>query len=202
MSMPFDSAVSDAKEVVSESAESQLVTDLTEPCSIDARFFDEHAQRATRYSMSIVGRWADAEEVTQEAFCKLIQNGSISRIGSQSAARAVLFTTVRNLSIDCLRKRGKRKFEQLDDNYLAAPGIPDSGGAKLENLEAKIATAMNDLPNEWAEALRLKINGKLSYDEIGKVLEATSGQVRMWIFRGRKQLQTELRKAGLLEQKS
>lgn len=201
MSMPFDSAVRDAKEVVSESAESNLVTDQTEACSLDARFFDEHAQRAKRYAMSLIGRWADAEEITQEAFCKLIQSGSISKVDSESAARAVLFTTVRNLSIDCLRKRGTRNFEPFDETNIATarPARSDSG---LERLEATIEHAICDLPDEWAEALRLKINAKLSYGEIANVLSASSGQVRMWIFRGRKQLQAELKKAGLLEQKS
>jgi len=198
MSTPFESAVRDTKETVSESAESQSATDQMEPCPNQARFFDEHALRAKRYAMSLLRRWADAEEVTQEAFCKLIQNGAISKVDSESAARAILFTTVRNLSVDVLRKRGRRKFEPFDEQIIATQETAHSETG-LEQLEAGLSLAMQQLPEEWSESLRLKVSGGLSYQEIGNVLNATSGQVRMWIFRGRKQLHAELTKAGLLE---
>ena len=74
MSMPYESAVRDTKELVSESADSNPATDPLESCAIDARFFDEHTLRAKRYAMSLLRCWADAEEVTQEAFVRLIQN--------------------------------------------------------------------------------------------------------------------------------
>jgi len=148
--------------------------------------------------MSLLRRWADAEEVTQEAFCKLIQNGAISKVDSESAARAILFTTVRNLSVDVLRKRGRRKFKPFDEQIITTKKSAHSETG-LEQLDAGVSSAMQQLPEEWAEALRLKVSGGLSYEEIGNVLSATSGQVRMWIFRGRKRLHTELTKAGLLE---
>lgn len=198
MSMPFDSAISDAKEFVSESAEPNPEMEIGESCAIDARFFDQHAQRATRYAMSLMRSWADAEEVAQEAFCRLIEKETITNVDSQSAARAILFTTVRNLSVDRLRKQGRRKFDLVDEQSLPTKemGLSDCG---LERLESVITAAIKDLPEEWAEALQLKVNGGLSYGEIANVLSATQNQVRMWIFRARKQLHVELKKSGLLE---
>jgi RNA polymerase sigma-70 factor (ECF subfamily) len=198
MSMPFESAVRGTKEIVSESAESQSATEQIESRPEQARFFDEHAPRAKRFAMSLLRRWADAEEVTQEAFFKLIKNGVIEKVDTESAARAILFTTVRNLSIDVLRQRGRRKFEPYDD-HIVVTKKSDLAETGLERLEAGVASAMQQLPEEWAEALQLKVSGGLSYEEIGNILNATSGQVRMWIFRGRKRLHTELKKAGLLE---
>lgn len=199
MSMPFESAVSGTKGLVSKPADSHTLTQQLESCSTGTRFFDEHARRAKNYAMSIVRRWADAEEITQEAFCKLIQNETMSKAVSDSAARAILFTTIRNLSIDCLRKRGTRKHKPLDEQNIASPNHLHSEIA-LEKLEAGIENAMKELPEEWAEALRLKVNAKLSYTEIADVLSATHGQIRMWIFRARKQLHEDLKKSGLLEQ--
>lgn len=100
--------------------------------------------------------------------------------------------------MDRLRKLGRRKFEPFDEQILTAKtsGLSDAG---LERLEASVSTAIQDLPEEWAEALQLKVNANLSYDEIAKVLSATKNQVRMWIFRARKQLQAELKKSGHLE---
>ncbi|QEG22122.1 RNA polymerase sigma factor [Mariniblastus fucicola] len=198
MSMPFESAMSDAKEFVSETAEPNPETETGESCAIDARFFDQYAHQATRYAMSLVQCWADAEEVTQEAFCKLIQKRTIAAVSSESAAKAILFTTVRNLSVDQLRKHGRRKFEPFDEHVIKQSdgGLSDSG---LEKLESGINQAILDLPDEWADSLQLKVNGGLSYEEIAEVLSATKNQVRIWIFRARKQLQAELKKSGLLE---
>jgi len=198
MSMPFDSAISDAKEFVSESAEPNPEMECGESCAINARFFDQHALSCIRYSMTLIRCWADAEEVTQEAFCRLIEKGTIAKAESESAAKAILFTTVRNVSLDRLRKQGRRKFEPFEEQYVATEES-SSTEAGLEQLEAGVSAAMSNLPDEWAEALQLKVNGGLSYAEIADVLAATQSQIRNWIFRARKQLQSELKKSGLLK---
>lgn len=199
MSMPFESAMSDAKEFVSHSAEPNPETEHGESCANEARFFERHAQSAKRYAMSIVRRWADAEEISQEAFCKLLHKGTITKVDSESAAKAILFTTVRNLSIDRLRKQNRRRFEPIDDQNIATRESTHSE-AGLGQLEDRVSQAMTELPEEWAEALQLKVTGGLSYDEIASVLSATHSQIRTWIFRARKQLQVELKKSGLLEE--
>ncbi len=199
MSMPFESAMSDAKEFVSESAEPNPEMDHGKSCAEDARFFDQNAPSVTRYAMSIVRRWADAEEISQEAFCKILQNKTVANVESNSEAKTILFTTVRNLSIDHLRKQGRRRFEPIDAHTLTTNKSKQLE-VGLEQLEAGIAQAMRDLPSEWAEALQLKVNGGLRYDEIANVLSATHSQIRTWIYRARKQLQTELKQAGLLEE--
>lgn len=201
MSMPFESAMSDAKEFVSESAEPNPEKDQGESCANDTRFFNEHAQSVTRYAMSIVRRWADAEEISQEAFYKLLNNKTIANVESNSEAKAILFTTVRNLSIDRLRKQGTRRFESIDAQTLATAARRHSE-SNLETLEDGISKAMRNLPEEWAEALQLKVSGGLKYDEIAKVLSASHNQIRTWIYRARKQLQVELKQAGLLEEES
>ena len=201
MSMPFESAMSDAKEFVSKSAEPNPEMDHGESCATEARFFDQHAPAVTKYAMSIVRRWADAEEIAQEAFCKLLQNETAHKVKSESATKAILFTTVRNLSIDRLRKQNRRRFEPIDDQTIATHESNHSE-AGLKQLEAGISNAMRDLPEEWAEALQLKVNGGLSYEEIANVLSASHSQIRTWIYRARKQLQTELKQAGLLEEQS
>lgn len=201
MSMPFESAMSDAKEFVSESAEPNPETDHGESCATEARFFDQHAPSLTRYAMSIVRRWADAEEIAQEAFCKLLSSRTVAKLESNSETKAILFTTVRNLSIDRLRKQGRRQFEPIDAQTLAIPESRHSE-TKLEQLELGISKAMGSLPDEWAEALQLKVNGGLSYNEIAKVLSASHSQIRTWIYRARKKLQADLKQAGLLEEES
>ena len=62
-----------------------------------------------------------------------------------------------------------------------------------EFLNNQILTLMGQMPAAWSEALKLKINGQLSYADIATVMDATRDQVRTWIYRGRRFLESELK---------
>lgn len=157
-------------------------------CEVD--FFDRHSASATRYAMSIVRRWSVAEEIAQEAFCKMIATTDASSAEARMT-KAFLFTTVRNMSIDKLRQQNRQRFEPMDANQIANRSAV-SDERNLRSLETRIEFAMKQLPETWADALQLKVNGGLSYAEIAEVLSATHNQIRTWIYRARKQLQTDL----------
>ena len=70
-------------------------------------------------------------------------------------------------------------------------------GSDIERMEMQIGTLMDELPNQWADALRLKVDGGLSYDEIARSLECTRAQVRTWIYRARRKLEEQLSKSDL-----
>ena len=191
--------------------------------------FLEHRQRACRYARWLVGNESDAEELVQEAFLRLAkrqqtadtqatengESGTAQPISNSPSAEAettqaevpddqsekrfagLLFTTVRNLSIDLLRKKGRRKDVPLTS--VGEPVATNHEAASLAQLNGQISRLMDELPDHWAEALKLKIAGDLSYEDIAKVLDCTKAQVRTWIFRARKQLAKELTRNGWLE---
>ena len=76
---------------------------------LDDQFCAEVTSQANRFALSIVRETSDAEEIVQEAFCRLIQKEGLS----VANRKALLFKTIRNLSIDLLRKKGRLKFERL-----------------------------------------------------------------------------------------
>ncbi|MEM7457084.1 MAG: RNA polymerase sigma factor [Planctomycetota bacterium] len=131
--------------------------------------------------------------------------------GYQQALRSektfprLFFVTVRNLCIDLIRKRKTRSSISID----AGPGLEISQSAMQANSsvpgagELELRDAVNEcvdeLPQNWREALKLKTSGELSYAEIAEILGATHAQVRTWIFRARRQLERELCNKGLLE---
>lgn len=206
MSIPFDSALSSITRNAERKPDAARAFELTES------FCDRIAPQATRYAMSIVRVWADAEEVVQEAFCRLLNSDRCQPSSSNEQSnssfqedsnetnnepKAILFSTIRNLSIDRLRKNGRRRFEAIDVNELARNEKSDE--LRLQRLENGIQASMESLPTQWSDAIQLKINGDLSYDEIANVLDATHAQVRTWIYRARKQLERDLNQKGLLE---
>ena len=212
MSIPFDSAITGS---VPEQAEKpgrepaivdrNLDTLRNPNGAVSAVFYEELAPQATRYAMSILRSWNDAEEVVQESFCRLVASRRSEKpiqlqqcSTGESGNKAVLFATVRNLSIDWLRKQSRRKFDRFDAGQIASNPSNTHAG-RLEQLETGVQAVLKEMPSQWADALQLKMNGDLSYGEISQVLEATHGQVRTWIYRARQQLAKELKRLGLLD---
>lgn len=205
MSIPFDSVTGTVSDQ-DDSSSSQKPNDSDRNLN-PLRNFESAAEianesfapQATRYAMSIVRCWSDAEEVVQEAYCRLIQNGTTTESPGESEHRAILFTTVRNLSIDLLRKQGRRKFEPFDVTQ-APSNRNNENGEQLQHLESEVQHILKEMPSEWADAIQLKMNGELSYTEIAHVLNATHAQVRTWIYRARKQMAKALKRRGLLQE--
>ncbi len=161
-------------------------------------------RQACHYARWIVGNESDAEEIVQEAWCKLAEHESRSIVNSPDHnPTAFLFTIVRNQSIDLLRKRKRRRSVSLSEISEPQGRESDSSrAAELNDLENGIHEAFGNLPDSWAEAMRLKVAGQLTYDEIASVLGCTHAQVRTWIFRARRQLAAELVTRGWLAHNS
>lgn len=205
MAMPFDSTVpgtSPDQATIpdrndSPSAELNPNSAPQEPDASIVGFVDRVTPPAKRYAMSLVHCWADAEEIVQESFCRLHQSHLTQPFEPNSDARrkATLFTIIRNLSIDLIRTHQRHQFESIDASQISnKENTTDE--TRLARLESEIQNSMNQMPRQWSDALQLKINGELSYAEISDVLAATHAQVRTWIFRARKQLESDLAQHG------
>ena len=163
-----------------------------------AVLFPEFQQRAHRYARCLVGNDWDAEEIVQEAFCKLARRESEGGgTGPAEAPAALLFTIIRHQAIDLSRKRQVRR--RVPWSEIPEPSSRESGGSAasdLNELVTGIRAAFERLPPRWADALHLRVAGELSYEEIARVLECSHAQVRTWIYRARKQLATQLAAQG------
>lgn len=157
-------------------------------------WFQQYSNRGVLYANSIVRSASDAEEIVQDAFCRLLKCLASKPIESETRFRATFFTTIRNLCIDLLRKRKRRNDVSLES--IGEPVSDRHTPSEYETARQQIEALIDELPGQWAEALRLKVHGTLSYDEIAEALECSKAQVRTWIFRARKQLKEEIEKQG------
>lgn len=174
------------------------VTDDLSGHGLPAELCDRYAPRGVRYAYSMLRNQADAEEISQEALCRLWaaypgwKNGNGQSLEKQFPS--LFFTTIRNQCIDLIRKRSKQKHIGLD--FTDEP-VARNDSRTAQQLETQIADWLEQLPAQWADALKLKVNGQLSYAEIAEVMNATHAQVRTWIYRARRQLETELNKTSI-----
>lgn len=109
-----------------------------------------------------------AEDLVQDTFVRAIR--SFPRLRQSVSPRAYLFGIARNVSIDALRTR-RPTTELANEPVAPEPETPDD---RLPAMRAAIA----QLPEPQREALQLKLQQELSYEEIAEVLAIPIGTVR------------------------
>ncbi len=158
-----------------------------------AALYDRYAQRGVNYAFGMLGGRSDAEDVVHEAFCRLMSPRQRHRLGeSQGQLTAVFFLTVRNLALDTIRRRKTRRQETLLSEVVSEP--TESKTSEV----AELRDLVDQLPLDWSAALKLRVDGKLTYAQIAEISGCTLAQVRTRIYRARKSLAQELTRRGIL----
>jgi RNA polymerase sigma-70 factor (ECF subfamily) len=109
-----------------------------------------------------------AEDLVQDTFVRAIRSGE--RLRASVSARAYVFGIARHVTIDALR--GLHPTEEL----LMDPPAPDP--APVDDRLVSMRAAIAGLPAPQREALHLKLQHELSYEEIAEVLGIPIGTVR------------------------
>jgi RNA polymerase sigma-70 factor (ECF subfamily) len=149
---------------------------------------DAFAELVGRYKVPIynfayrhVGLPSAAEDVTQEAFLRVVQNAA--EFKHEARFSTWLYTIARNLCIDMLRKRRHRKHPSLDqptgsgdEGRTLMDGVNDphhSADAERTAVSAEvlkcIATAVQELPEDQREVFLLREVANLPFKEIASV---------------------------------
>jgi RNA polymerase sigma-70 factor (ECF subfamily) len=126
--------------------------------------FAEAAPGLVLFARQFVRSIADAEDIVQEAFVRFWRKQHCIR------NRALLFATVRSISLDLLRRdarRARREADALADTELAT--LPPQFEPANESQQA-LAAAIDQLPAEQREVLVMKIWNELTFADIASVL--------------------------------
>jgi RNA polymerase sigma-70 factor (ECF subfamily) len=183
LGLPLPSVASDAKAV------GALVLFAT---PFYAELVEKHYRSVYLFARQLCRNQADAEDVTQETFRRLVVRGH--QIRDAGAAKTWLFTTARRVAADIRRFSWRwTSDEDLDgiheqDMFLrvVSPTAPDR--ADIEAIQHGIAS----MPEKLCAALTLFYLNDCSYDEIATVLGVPVGTVMSRLHRGRQLLATRL----------
>lgn len=140
------------------------------------------------YALKMSGNASEAEEIAQESLFRLfkaLRNGS-----THQAPRAYLFSIAHNLAMDTHRRTHREPPPEPP-----SPPTP-AASASRSLLREQIDLALEDLPENQRAALLLREFGALRYGEIAETLGVAEGQVKIWIYRGRKRLAELLDRDG------
>lgn len=161
--------------------------------------YKRYAAKGIGYANALLQNMNDAEEAVQEVFCRLLKPMHQGKVDpDRGGFCAIFFRTLRNLCIDMLRR--KRRTKTLPIDRVPEPRAPGRvKGLSEADMEKKVQDALAALPAEQCDALTLKLNGNLSYDQIAETLGCTHAQVRSWIYRARRGLETQFRRQGIMQ---
>ena len=157
--------------------------------------FQEHSRAVRKYVAAIVDRFDVAEELTQEAFLRLLTSDR-THLDSPGG---FLFRTAQNLALDHVRRARRVPIGRLDDQpaeYFAdaAPSAEESLAAREEL--AFMRAVLLELPPKCRQAFLLVRLEELSQREAAAEMGISQAMVHKYLTRA--VLHIQMRTAGRL----
>ncbi len=146
-----------------------------------AELFERHNRTLVSMLQHRLGTEAEAREVAQEAYVRMLQ---LHEPGAVSYLRAYLFRTAVNIAQDRLRHRirGEQIEKVYDLDELTDTLSPDRLYAAREDL-AIVRQALLELPERYRRAFLLSRIEEKSVEEIGEELGLRDSQTRKYLRR-------------------
>ena len=155
------------------------------------RLLRRHYDRIHAVTTRIAGRTRDADDACQEALIKIVR--SLPAFDGRSSFGTWAYRIATNAAIDEVRRRKRRPDLHLvdgDDDVAPGEAVDQLAQRRVEGVADRVAIdeALEQLPDEFRDAVILRDVGDLDYAEIAEVLEVAVGTVKSRIARGRRQL--------------
>ena len=151
----------------------------------------DHSALLYRVALSVLRNSAEAEDVVQDAFVRVLQHKR--KLAEIVDVRPWLVRIAWNLALD---RRRRVRPDQMDEEFAAglvsACVPPDRALAEATSV-ARVLAAMERLPEKERQALLLSAMQELSTAEIAAVLGRSESSVRALLFRARTHLRERLK---------
>ncbi|MEP6938723.1 MAG: RNA polymerase sigma factor [Rudaea sp.] len=146
-----------------------------------AGLFREHNRSLVAFLRSRLDSLAEAQEVAQEAYVRLLRLERPEQVGF---LRAYLFRIAQNLAVDRLRQRSVREDapnEELFADWLDTP-LPERRALASDQLRA-VREALRELPRKTATAFVLHVIEGRDFCTIAHAMHLTERMVRYHVAR-------------------
>jgi len=153
------------------------------------QLFRENYAMLYRTAYSMLDNAADAEDVPQTVFLRLLRSGLPPDL--QKNPKGYLYRAAVNLSLDVIRTRRRQRLANGTDYPEIA--IDTSRPFDSEDFHRHVAEVFAELPPDAAHVLILRYLHNHREAEIAKLLNTSRGAVAMRLFRARALLKKHLR---------
>lgn len=150
--------------------------------------YDRYAGTALALAERVLQDRAEGEDVVQEVFVRVWDDASRYSEARGSVA-AWLVSTVRNRSIDRLRRRGARERATA----RASEGLsPVADAVLVDDTDLRVRQALRELPADQRQTIELAYFDGLSQTELAQKLGQPLGTIKSRIRLGMKKLRDAL----------
>jgi RNA polymerase sigma-70 factor (ECF subfamily) len=155
------------------------------------RLVDEHYGALYRYAYRLSGSPADAEDLTQEAFCKAQLN--LAQLRDPGRAKPWLFSILRNAYLHRVRADRQQHCVSLE----ALGDLPEPLPEPLPDIDPeRLQQALNELPEVFRTPIILYYFEDFGYRDIAEQMDLPLGTVMSRLARAKAYLRSRLRDAG------
>jgi RNA polymerase sigma factor (sigma-70 family) len=148
------------------------------------QLFREHYPMLYRTAYSMLDNPADAEDVPQTIFLRLLRSGLPPDL--QKNPRGYLYRAAVNLSLNVIRARKRRRL--TGDPAQLEIAIESSQANATADLQHDVAEAISNLEPDAAHVVLLRYVHNYSDSEIANLLGVSRGTVAMRLLRARTRL--------------
>lgn len=154
--------------------------------------YDAFSSRVYGLAMYMLREHMAAEDVTQETFLKLWTRADTFQPG-RGRFVTWLLAIARRTALDRLRKDSRRpQITDLDSDPAQASQIPEPSSLSSDSRWRTIPLALDDLPDEQMQVIRLAFYFSLSQSQIAETLDIPLGTVKTRIRLGMDKLRLAL----------
>lgn len=148
--------------------------------------YKEYFKTVYKYLCCLTQNAEKAEELTQEAFCEAIRQ--IDNFKGKCKIEVWICQIAKNLWYDEIKKN-KKKTELLEIENIEDTAFDLENKIILEEEKISLYKKIHNLDSVTKEIIILRINGELSFKEIGIIFNKSENWARVNFYRGKKKLQ-------------
>ncbi|MBD3251974.1 sigma-70 family RNA polymerase sigma factor [Candidatus Uhrbacteria bacterium] len=154
-----------------------------------ARFYEKHVDRIYKFVyFRVAGNRERAEDLTQDIFTKALK--AFDRYDPKISESAWIYTIARNHIINEAAKT-KEMTDLADVEFKLASDWDEHAERSFDRN--RVLTAIEDLPPDEADLVRLKYLEGWRYHEMAEITQKTSGALRVQMTRILKKLKEKLK---------
>lgn len=154
--------------------------------------YDVYRQQVCRYIYSRINDWADAEDLTQDVYLRLMD---YKQLLCKDTVKEFVFTIARNLVIDYLRRYYKRQ-EVTSYIYDHTENVTNDMESRIiaDDLEVCERRRMSLLPPQRSKIYRMSRYENKTVSDISEELNLSPRTVENHLFISRKEVREFMRK--------
>lgn len=193
----------DTEKIASKGEDVELVarTQSGDPTAFD-RLVVKHSPRLYGLVYHMTSNHEDTDDLLQDVFAKAYR--SITSFRGKSSFYTWMHTIAVNMTINFLKKRGRRFQMSLDDvdagiqtdreflEKIANHSVNPSRQASLGELQQRLNEAMQKLSPDHRAVVTMFDIQDMAHGEIAKIMGVSEGTIRSRLFYAHKQLQNYL----------